>query len=116
MTSPLPPPWAARCWVEGNTIFVECPMGDNLPSHRLAFAFDQQAMHRLRSLLMNRNAHSVLGTKGDLTQWQVDKQTIDDKCKVPFYNESQVGRPKDKDSFTAPMRQAARDVMRRLGL
>jgi len=71
--SPSPPSWAARCWVEGPTLHVDLPDAGGI-SHRLAFPCDLQGMTRLRQLLSNRNAHSTLGTKGDLTQHQLNKR------------------------------------------
>lgn len=112
--TPLPPPWAARVWLEGDTLHVDCPMGDGLPSHRLAFPWDQYGMARLKVLLKHRNAHSVLGTMGDATQHKVNKDIALLKRKVDPDKPHKAQPPKGR--FTPAMRQAARDVMRRFGL
>lgn len=114
MTSPLPPPWAAQVWLEGNQFHVDCPQGEGHPSHRLSFPADGYGMHRLRALLTNRNVHSMLGTKGDMTQHNVEKDIKLLKRKINPDIPRREAKP--KGTFAPSMRQVARDVMRRLGL
>lgn len=114
MTStPTIPPWAARCWIEGKHIHVDLPMGEELPSHRLTFPNDGYGLSRLVHLLQNRNAHSLLGTQGDRTQHNVDKDIALLKRKIDP-DKVQVVKPKDK--FTQAQRAGARSILRMLGL
>ena len=114
MTHPTIPPWACQCWTEGDIIHVACPQGEDHPTHYLAFPADAHGMHRLRSLLNNRNVHSLLGTKGDQTQWRVDKDIALLKRKID--PDAPARRAKAKDRFTQAQRAVARTVLRGLGL
>ena len=114
MTHPTIPPWAAQVWVEGNTIHVACPQGEDHPTHYLAFPANAHGMHRLRSLLTNRRVESRLGTKGDQTQWGVDRDIKLLKRKIDPDRPVKQAKPKDK--FAPAMRAKARDVLRGLGL
>lgn len=113
MTSPTTPPWAIRVWVEGKMLQVDCPMGEELPSHRLSFPADWNGMHRLRALLAHRGPHSVLGTKGDMTQHRVDEDIKLLKRKI---DPDKVRVVKPKDKFAPELRAGARAVLRKFGL
>lgn len=71
-----------------------------------------QGMIRLRALLEQRSHVSLIGTEGDLTQWQVDKKlkTKVDTDGIP------ISKAKAKDKFVPELRAAARSVLRGLGL
>ena len=112
-SSPLPPPWAARVWLEGSTLQVDLPMGDGLPSHRLAIPWDNYGMARLKVLLNRRDVHSVLNTKGDPTQHRVDADIALLKRKI---DPDKVRVMKPKDRFAPNLRAAARTVLRSAGL
>ena len=114
MTHPTIPPWACQCWVEGDIIHVSCPQGEGHLTHYLAFPANAHGMHRLRSLLNNRRVESRLGTKGDQTQWGVDRDIKLLKRKID--PDGPVKQAKPKDKFAPAMRAKARDVLRGLGL
>lgn len=111
-SNPNPPPWAARCWFAEGKLHVDLPAGADLPSHRLTFPNDLQGMLRLQAVLAQRNAHSMIGEKGDLTQHQVNKQL---RRKVDITGH-EIKRPKSKDSFAPELRAAGRAVLRKMGL
>ena len=112
MTSPIIPSHAASVWFSEGKLHVHLPATIGLTSHRLTFPSDMQGLVRLRGLLENRSHVSLIGTEGDLTQWQLDK-----KLKIPAYADgTPVTKVKAKDKFVPELRAAARSVLRGLGL
>jgi hypothetical protein len=112
MTTPNPPFWAAQVWFDQGKLHLHLPATQGLTSHRLTFPCDMQGLIRLKGLLEQRSHLSLIGTEGDLTQWQVDKKlkTKVDTKGVP------ITKTKVKDKFVPELRAAARSVLRGLGL
>lgn len=111
MKSPTIPSFAAQVWVEDNSFHVSLPEADGELSHRLTFPCDQQGMIRLRQLLASRHKLSLIGTAGDLTQHQVNKQ-LKRKVNTDGIPITRI----TKDKFTPEVKAAAKAVLRRLGL
>lgn len=112
MSQQTVPAWAASCWFEEGKLRLHLPATQGLTSHRITFSCDMQGLIRLKALLEQRSHVSLIGTEGDLTQWQVDKKlkTKVDTAGIP------ISKTKLKDKFAPDIRAAARSVLRGLGL
>lgn len=112
MSQQTVPAWSAQVWFEEGKLHCHLPATQGLLSHRISFPCDVQGMIRLRVLLEQRSHISLIGTEGDLTQWQVNKKlkTKVDTDGIP------ITKSKLKDKFAPDLRAAARSVLRGLGL
>lgn len=105
MTSP---PSAARIWFSFGKVHLELP--STLPSghsHSLSFDDDPPGWGRIKSILREREHSSDLrlALRGTPTQSQ-----------LPDYDPKKVRRPKPTFHVAPGIAQAAREVMRRMGM
>jgi hypothetical protein len=107
MTDAIKPPWAISIWANSDHIFAELPAIGGQTQHLVKFPNDVTGFRKLLVLAKSRDIKSQLGTKGDPTQYQLDKVT---------YDPSMVRRPKEKVKFSAAQRIGARDILRKMGL
>lgn len=106
----IKPPWAASTWIIDETLYFDLPGPGH--SHQVRFPATPEGFTAALKMLQERGEISTIGTKGDPTQWKLDR-----KAKVPEYDESKVrrvGRPRLK--IAPELATAARDVLRRLGM
>lgn len=107
MSDNIKPPWAFTIWSNSDYVFAELPAIDGQTAHIIKVSNDEKGLAKLLVLAKARDISSKLGTKGDPTQWQVNK---------PSYDPKKVKRVRPKMEYTAEQRIATRTILRELGL
>lgn len=105
--SAVRPPWACSLWTFDDHIYLELPSTVGHLAHTLRLPNTIEGLTKALSLLNARNDKSTIGTKGDPTQYQVDKL---------FYDEAKVRRLNPKPKYAPEMISAAKEVLRRLNI
>lgn len=103
------PPWAASLWQSDEWLYVELPATIGHLAHTIRVPATVEGMTKILDMLKVRDESSRIGSKGDPTQWQVDRNVVS-------YDEGKVKRQKPKDKFSPQIRSGARDVLRKLGM
>lgn len=103
----IKPPWAFSIWSDADSIYAELPAIGGHTSHTIKVSNDALGLNKLLVLARSRGAKSQLGSKGDPTQWQIERIT---------YDPALVKRVKEKLKFTPGQRIGAREILRRMGL
>jgi hypothetical protein len=103
----IKPPWAFSVWADSDNIYAELPAINGHTSHTVKVPNNLIGLKKLLVLARSRDAKSLLGSKGEPTQAQIEKIS---------YDESMVRRPKVKLVFTPAQRINAREVLRKLGM
>jgi len=107
MTDTIKPPWAISIWSNSDHVFAELPAIGGHSAHVVKVTNDEKGLKKLLVLAKARDITSQIGTKGDPTQWQLDKVT---------YDPAMVRRAKEKVKYTAEQRIAARAILREMGM
>jgi len=107
MTDAIKPPWAFSVWCSSDSIFAELPAINGHKTHVIKLPNDGAGLRKLLILAKARNMESKIGTKGDPTQYQINKVT---------YDPSMVRKVRQKINFTPQQRIATRDILRKMGM
>ena len=107
MTDTIKPHWAIAIWSNSDFVFAELPAIGGHTAHIVKVTNDAQGLAKLLVLAKARDVTSQIGTKGDPTQWQIDKIT---------YDPAMVKRAKPKVEYTAEQRIATRAILREMGM
>lgn len=107
MTDTIKPPWAFSIWSNSDHIFAELPAIDGHTAHVVKVPNNEKGLAKLLVLAKARDLTSQLGTKGDPTQWQINKPTYDPKM---------VKKVRRKVDYTPEQRIATRSILREMGL
>lgn len=100
---------AASIWIADGVLWLELPTSLGAKTHTVHLTADLPGMNTVVGLLKARHAESKIGQAGDLTQWQLDRN-----LKVPEYDIRKVRKP--KPTFSAELRQSAKEVLQKMGL
>lgn len=112
MTDTIKPPNAASLWVTKDILYVELPDGEG-NSHTLRIPNNTFGMAKIVQILTARTEKSKIATKGDLTQFQTDR---DIQEAIKGFDLSKIIRPKIKIKPNEGQRGMIREIMRRIGI
>lgn len=110
MTDQIRPSNAAYIWYTPEGWRCELPSKGG--SHTILVK--DENVGSLLAMLKVRHEESLIGEVGDLTQFQIDRNSLEAQTKA-FLATHKVTK-KSKETFTDSMQASARDIIRRLGL
>lgn len=111
MTDTIRPPNAIAIWASSDYLYAECPGPDGKKSHLLKLDLKPESFTVLINMLKARTPKSTIGSKGDLTKFQIKKEL----------QALAKGFPKEKVKreyvpiVGAEIRASLRDLLRKAG-
>lgn len=115
MTQPtIRPPHAISLWIQDNVLIAELPntQDQTAQAHYLRFPHNVYGLTQLVEVLRARDENSRIGSKGDPTQAQTDKELA---LLAKGFDPSKIKR-KEVVKMDEGIRGTIRDILRKAGL
>lgn len=107
------PPNAPTIWLSDSHIYLQFPNANGL-THQVVITNNLNGFAQLQLVLKARNEKSTIGTKGDPTQHQLERELS--KASDAYLRSGGKVQTKPKPKFSDELRDSTRKIMRGMGL